>query len=90
MPMPEALPLNPASLIAGALNGMHSAASSISSAARHDDAHTLAKRPLIHALEQSRNIVNHNGYPVGFTASGTRQGQTLQAQRMDDGATTAG
>jgi hypothetical protein len=69
--MPEALPLKPASRIAGALNGMLSAASSFSSAA-HGDAYTLAKRSLIYTLEQSRNIVNHNGYPVGLTASGTR------------------
>jgi hypothetical protein len=38
------LPLKPASRIAGALNGMLSAASSISSAERHRDAYTLAKR----------------------------------------------
>jgi hypothetical protein len=73
MPMPEALQLKPASRIADAVNGMLSAASSISSAARHGDAYTLAKRPLIYAfyaLEQNRNPVNHNGYTLRITASG--------------------
>jgi hypothetical protein len=46
MPMPEALPLKPASRIAGALNEMLPAASSINPAARHGDAYTLAKRSL--------------------------------------------
>jgi hypothetical protein len=81
--MPTPLPLKPASRIADALNGMLSAASSISSAARHGDAYIPAKGPCILFLEQNRNIVNPNGYPVGFTACGTRSGQTPSA---NDGA----
>jgi hypothetical protein len=42
--MPEALPPKPALRVADALNGMLSAASSISSAARHGDAYSLLRK----------------------------------------------